>query len=267
MLGAAHTLILMKLARLAGIDSLTTPIGLAVVFGNLLPDNLPVVGVAPESSHDPSNAAELSLRLPPLGAGIMVHIYADNLTHCGSVANNGNYAESTALKLGLKLMEETGNIYSELVKKYSPRSFAYSLHMIIEIAADVLAARDEVVEIIEKAWRAVDDRQDDAFRIICGIYHIEFEKLLEGWKRFPPEKRPAPDAIYSRRARAELFMRKFSPKNYDAASHDADHKEIMKAIEAGENMMRDGFDELIEDFAKRIYEADSALMEKLRNLQ
>ncbi|GEM_PF-3044633 len=261
MLGATHTSVLIEIVKLAGCasSSLMTPGGMAMVFGNLLPDNLPLVGVPPELSHEMARAGRLSDELPALGTGVMVHIYTDNLTHCDNVINDGNYGASIALKLGLALMEKTGGKYFDLVERFSDRSTAYTLHTIIELAADVLSANQEVVDAIETSWLALGESYMKVLDMIGHIYDVDPDKLREGIKKFPPENRPPPEVIYSRANRTELFLRKFAPPQYDEEQRGKDREEIMEMIGAGEKMLLDKLTSMVEDFAGRILDADPEL--------
>jgi len=261
MLGATHTKVIMKMAELVGCGFAPDPIpaGLAMIFGNLLPDNLPVVGVSSEKSHDISRAKRLRNFMAPLGTGVIIHIYTDNLTHCNCVMNNGKYEDSVALKLGRELMEETSGRFMPLVEKFSKRSVPYTLHTVIELAADVLSAQEPVVDLIECSWAASENRSADSFETVGEIYDIDCAKLIEGTKKFPPKSRPNPEALYSRRARAELFLRKFAPKDYDYSNVDVDRTEIIELIESGEKMLADGLTGLVDDFAGRILDAEPEL--------
>jgi len=255
MLGASHTMVLMKILELAGRgnERVLTAGESATVFGNLLPDSLPLVGISPEVSHDIGRADKLAGVQSALGTGVKIHIYADNLTHCNNVIDDGNYGASVALKLGFALMKETDNKFSELIKRFSPRSVAYTLHTIIELAADVLAANDKlIVAVIERAWADAAENYEKVVKVLNKIYEADIENMSEGNRKFLSQKRPSHEEIYSRGARAEMFMRKFAPKEYEDDRRAEDRRAVMDLIEAGENMLRDKLSALAGDFAFRI---------------
>ena len=266
MLGATHTMVLNEILKLAGcgFESLKTPGGSAMTFGNLLPDSMALVGVLPEVSHDIKRATRLAGILPALGTGVMVHIFTDNLTHCNNVLDDGNYGASTALRLGLALMEKTGNKYSELLKNFSARSMAYTLHTVIELAADVLVGEDDfIVAAIEKAWGDAVKHRQSFVNILKEIYGMDMENLNEESSKFLSMKRPSREEIYSRKARAEMFLRKFAPKEYSDEQRVSDRAAIMEMIEAGEDMMRGMLSPLVHDFACRILDFDPALKDRV----
>jgi len=268
MLGATHTSVLMEIMKRAGCEpcSELMPGGLAMVFGNLLPDNLPMVGVPPESSHNPDCANELATKLPSVGTGVMIHIYTDNLTHCDNILDNGNYGASVALKLGIELMEKTEGKFSGLVERYAGQSTAYTLHTVIELAADVVAARSDVVEAIERSWNAAGEKYPAVLELVSEIYGVKPGILRDGMKKFPPEKRPSREVLYSRSSRAQLFLRKFATPEHDDERRRADTEEIMEMIEAGEKMLSGRLSSIVEDFARRILDAEPALGEKVTEL-
>ena len=262
MLGATHTMVLMKILELAGRgnEPILMPGESAMVFGNLLPDSLPLVGISPDVSHDIGRADKLSGALSALGTGVKVHIYADNLTHCNNVIDDGNYGASIALRLGFALMKETDDKFSELIKRFSPRSIAYTLHTIIELAADVLAANDKhIVAVIEQAWADTAGNYGKIVNALNKIYEVDIENMSEGHKKFLSQKRPSPEEIYSRGARAEMFIRKFAPNEYDDDRRAEDRMAVMDLIEAGENMLRDKLSSLASDFAFRIMDFEPEL--------
>ena len=248
------------------LSSLAKPGGILVVFGNMLPDNLPVVGVPPEVSHDMDRADRLMDELPALGTGVKAHLYVDNLTHCGSVMDDKNYGDSIALKLGLELMENTQNRYLSLLDRFSSLSTAYTLHTVIELAADVLAAENcEVIEIVENAWSSLGGYPPQIVELLSRAYDVDKEKLLEGISKFPPKNRPSPKILYSRPARAELFLRKFAPPDYDQTKRDQDRAEVVDMIEAGEEMLRDRLIGIVDDFATRILDAAPKLGDNIKS--
>jgi len=269
MLGATHTRVLIEILRLAGFgsESLKSPGGSAMVFGNLLPDSLPLVGILPEVSHDIKRAEQLADILHALGTGVMLHTFTDNLTHCNNILDDGNYGASVALRLGLALMEKSGDRFSELLKRFSARSMAYTLHTVIELAADVLAAEDDyVVEVIEKAWGDAVKHHKGIVNTLNKIYDVNLESSNEGSNKFLSGKRPSSEEIYSRRSRSGMFIKKFAPVEYDEEQREKDRTAIMEMIEAGENMLRDKLSPLVYDFAYRILDFDSGLKERIAGI-
>jgi len=267
MLGATHTRVLMEVTRLSGLapQKLGNPGGLIMTFGNLLPDALPLVGISPETAHDMNRARMVTAAAPALGKGITIHIYTDNLTHCDNLENDGNYGASVALKLGLELMDKTSGRFHELLESLSGPSTAYMLHTVIEFAADVITARGEVVELIEKAWKFAENNHTGMIDSIAEIYCADPRALAEGMGKFPPENRPEPEAIYSRPARADLFLRKFGGKNYsnDETRRRHAHSRVLEMLEAAETMLHGSLDELVENFARRIVSGKPAVARKL----
>ncbi len=269
MLGATHTRVLMEVTRLSGLPSekLRSPGGLVMAFGNLLPDSLPLVGISPETTHDMERAEMVMEAAPALGTGIAIHIYTDNLTHCNNLENDGNYGASVALKLGLELMNKTSDRFRNLLDSFAGPSIAYMLHTVIEFAADVITARGEVVELIENSWKFARKNHGDMINSLAIIYSADAEKLTEGMKKFPPEDRPEPEAIYSRPARADLFLRKFDPNNYRDEKHRKHaHLRILEMLEAAESMLHGTLDEVVEDFARRIVTEKPAVARELGDI-
>jgi len=255
MLGATHTRVLIEVTRLIGLppEKLNSPGGLVMAFGNLLPDTLPVVGVSPELTHDMNRAKMVTEAAPALGTGIVIHIFTDNLTHCNNLENDGNYGASIALRLGLNRMKKTSGRFHRLLESFSGPSTAYMLHTVIEFAADVITARGEVVELIENSWSYAKKNHGGMIDSIARIYSANLETLTAGMKKFPPEDRPEPGAIYSRPARADLFLRKFAGKDYRSENgREHDHGRVLEMLEAAEKMLHGTLDELVEDFARRI---------------
>lgn len=269
MLGATHTRVLIEVARLSGSppEKLRSPGGLVMAFGNLLPDNLPLVGIPPEATHDMNRAKMVMEAAPALGTGIAIHIYTDNLTHCDSLENDGNYGASVALKLGLELMNRTSGRFHKLLESFSGPSRAYMLHTVIEFAADVITARGEVVELIEKSWKFARKNHGRMIDSIARIYSAAPQTLTEGMKKFPPEDRPEPKAIYSRPARADLFLRKFAGENYhEEANRKHDHSLVLEMLEAAEEMLHGSLEKLVEDFARRIVSEKNALVTEMNDI-
>lgn len=225
-----------------------------MALGNLLPDSLPLIGVSPEISHNAGIASNLAVKYPAVGLGILTHLYTDNITHCGEIEDCGTYVNSYALKQGAIWQKRSEGRYDDLLRRIGGKSVPYILHIVIEIAFDVLVAADrELIDLITHTWAQAWKQPQELLIEIARAFEMEADDFIGNLRKFRPGNRPDPDAIYSREARAGLFLHKFEPDlRAGDQFRDEDRRRVMEMIELGENVVRDEIPLFIRDCAQRI---------------
>lgn len=272
MLAAGHTKVLMNIFKLVGTphEFLYHGKGSLMVLGNLLPDTLPLVGASPLITHDTTRGRAVAKEIPPLGLGIMTHLYADNITHCGELENRGSYEKSYALSLGAKWFEASRGRFDKLLKRIQGKSLPYVLHIITEIAFDVILAKEdsELPLLIGNTWGNLSKYSPGMLLSLAGHFEMHPEQITEKLREIQPKKRPSFDEIYSRRARALLFIRKFTPDLEEGDEFSSDDVETaIEMITLGENIVQPEIKNFVEECAVKILEYDSNIGEFIRRLK
>lgn len=272
MLAVGHTKILMNIFKRAGtpVEFLYRGQGSLMALGNLLPDTLPLVGASPFVTHDLTRGRRIAKEIPALGFGIMTHLYADNITHCGELENCGSYEKSYALTLGSKWLDASGGRFDNLLSRIRGKSLPYVLHIITEISSDVILAKEdsELAILIGNTWGKLYNHPPAMLVSVAEHFEMSTEQITQKLKEVQPKKRPSFDEIYSRRARAMLFIRKFTPDLEAGDKFSADDIEMtMEMIALGENVVRDKIKDFVEECAVKILEYDNHIGEFIVSLK
>jgi hypothetical protein len=160
-------------------------------------------------------------------------------------------------------------MFDPLLRRITGKSLPYVLHIIVEIAADVIVAHnDELIGLITNTWKSNWEHFESLVMSVGSSFNIKQEQITENMKKFRPVDSYDPQAIYSRDARAGLFLNKFKPDLVAGDEfNDEDRLSVLEMIALGEDIVRDEISNFIADCAKRIIDHSSKIVKFVSRLK
>ncbi len=270
MFNRAHSIFLRQMIRKATGDPDLEGSELAghidLFYLNILPDALPFHGkFSPLLTHQPQVLDALARDTGQAGKkllfGFRLHHLLDNLSHCGTLAQTGDFTGGFALKSGFAIKARARPEVQAIFDKVEGKSGPYTLHSGIEMAVDLCITELDINPILDRAREVFLSRLCDycpLLEAIPGISQQQIDTAMDGIKQRAVNL-PFADGV-SLDGMTRRFIMRYLPSSDTPQMYEL----VSEFLELAKDRMSELWPRFLESSVEQVTQAEPRIPETLR---